>query len=246
MPLLSIKNVSHSFSDNQVLKDVNLEVEAGEIVAIMGSSGGGKSTLLKVISGLLVPTEGDVIVGDVSTVQDPEGVRSKLGLVFQSAALFDSMSVYENVAFGLTRKPGIRGNEVKDRVNETLAQVGLPESNDLMPAELSGGMRKRVGLARALVMEPEVLLYDEPTSGLDPITAYAIDSLIVETRDRLGVTSIVVSHDVSSVFRVADRIAFLEGGELTFVGSEEAFREIRTGAIHDLVAKARAEEFLSS
>lgn len=243
-PVLVVDKVSHRFGERWVLEDISLEVHAGEIMAIMGSSGGGKSTLLKIMSGLLVPTEGDVRVAGISSKQNPEEVRQKLGLVFQSAALFDYLNVQDNVRFGLERQAGLARSEVQSRTEETLEEVGLSHALKLLPNELSGGMRKRVGLARALVMEPEVILYDEPTSGLDPVTAYAIDQLIVETRDARRVTSLVVSHDVSSVFRVADRVAFLDAGKLAYVGELAGFRDIRTGSIGDLVQKARAEAFL--
>lgn len=243
---LLVDHVSHRFGENQVLNDINLDVARGEILAIMGSSGGGKSTLLRIISGLLVPTEGDVQVEGVSSVQQPDEARKHLGLVFQSAALFDYLNVFDNVAFGLSRIPGIRRTVVTDKVKEALASVGLPDAGKLMPAELSGGMRKRVGLARALVLEPRVLLYDEPTSGLDPVTAYAIDELIVETSRENQITSVVVSHDVSSVFRVADRIAFLASGQLTFVGDEAAFRASTDEMITELVGKSLAEQFLTN
>ncbi|MBL8047814.1 MAG: ATP-binding cassette domain-containing protein [Chthonomonas sp.] len=245
-PALLVDKVSHKFGDRWVLQNIQLEVADGEILAIMGSSGGGKSTLLKIITGLLRPTEGDVVVHGISSVRQPEEARRELGLVFQSAALFDYLNVFENVAFGLRRIRGMRASVLTDQVNEALASVGLPDAGKLMPDELSGGMKKRVGLARALVLGPKVLLYDEPTSGLDPVTAYAIDELIVETAREHKITSIVVSHDVSSVFRVADRIAFLAGGALTFVGNESEFRASNDAMIRELVDKAQAEEFVKS
>jgi len=207
----------------------------------MGASGGGKTTLLKIISALLKPTSGDVLIDDVSVVKTPEQARAKLGLVFQSAALFDYMNVEENVSFGLKRMKGIKPKAIPEKVAAVLEDVGLTGSEKKMPSELSGGMRKRVGLARVLVMEPSILLYDEPTSGLDPVTSYSIDQLIVETRDRTGCTSIVVSHDVSSVFRVADKIAFLSAGDLSFFGTPAEFRLSRDEIISDLVSKSRAE-----
>lgn len=237
--MLEVRNIRHQFGRQEVLHDISFEVGAGEILAIMGASGGGKTTLLKIISALLTPTSGDVILDGVSVVQTPKQAREKLGLVFQSAALFDYLNVRDNIAFGLERKAGVR--DIEARVAAVLDEVGLKGSEAKMPSELSGGMRKRVGLARALVMEPSILLYDEPTSGLDPVTAYAIDQLIVETRDRTGCTSVVVSHDVSSVFRVADKIAFLAAGDLTFFGTPGDFRQSRDAIIGELVQKARAE-----
>ncbi|MFM9872012.1 MAG: ABC transporter ATP-binding protein [Fimbriimonadaceae bacterium] len=233
--------MSHRFDVNWVLKDINFSVAAGEIAVIMGSSGGGKTTLLKCIAGLLTPTKGEILVDEVSVVKDPEGARAKLGLVFQYAALFDSLDVEDNVLFGLRRKDGVSRGQEKEVLERLLTQVGLEGVEKQLPSELSGGMRKRVGLARALAMEPQVLLYDEPTSGLDPVTAYSIDRLIVETRDRLGLTSLVVSHDVSSIFRVADRIIFLDKGEILFNGLPEEFKKMTDGPIGELIGKARSE-----
>ena len=239
--MLTVKDLSHSFGDKQVLKDINLHVDKGEILAIMGSSGGGKTTLLKCISGLLKPTVGEIEVDGVDVVKSPEEARRHMGLVFQYAALFDYLDVSENVLFGVRRMRHLKKQEAQQLVADKLEEVGLTGSENLMPSELSGGMRKRVGLARALAMEPTVLLYDEPTSGLDPVTAYSIDQLIVETRDRRRATSVVVSHDVTSVFRVADRIAFLHLGDLLFDGTPEQFREAQEGPIGELVDKARTE-----
>ncbi len=239
--MVKVRDLCHRFGDHEVLHDINLEVGAGEIVAIMGSSGGGKTTLLKCISGLLRPTSGDVLVDGISVQEQPDEARSRLGLVFQNAALFDYLNVSDNVIFGIKRKRRIPHRERQALVAEKLAQVGLEGTEALMPSELSGGMRKRVGLARALAMEPKILLYDEPTSGLDPVTAYSIDRLIVDTRDRTGMTSVVVSHDVSSVFRVADRIAFLDDGRLLFVGEPTAFREEQNAAIRELLDKSQTE-----
>lgn len=244
--MVEVSNLNHSFDGRQVLKDVNLNVDAGETVVIMGSSGGGKTTLLKCIAGLVKPTSGDVTVGGVSVVQDPEAAHEKIGMVFQYAALFDSLTVEDNVLFGYRRQKGRSKKEESAVLTSLLEAVGLPGIEKMMPDELSGGMRKRVGLARALCLEPEVLLYDEPTSGLDPVTAYSIDELIVETGERTGATSIVVSHDVSSVFRVAGRIVFLHQGEVLFDGSPESFRQASSGPIKELVDKAKAESLQKS
>ncbi len=242
--MLSVEKLSHWFGPKRVLTNISLQVQEGEILAIMGSSGGGKTTLLRCISGLITATEGSIHVSGIDVRKDPDAARQKLGLVFQSAALFDYLNVRDNIAFGSRRQLRAKSSEIDRMVAAMLELVHLEGSETLMPSELSGGMRKRVGLARALAMNPEVVLYDEPTSGLDPITAYAIDQLIVETRDALGVTSVVVSHDLSSVFRVADRIAFLESGELAFLGTPEEFRVAQTGSIRELVEKARSEKFL--
>lgn len=239
--MLHVERLQHAFGAHKVLDDINLDVGEGEILAIMGSSGGGKTTLLKCVSGLIRPTSGVITVDGVDVVAQPEKAREKMGLVFQYAALFDYLDVRDNVLFGVRRKRNVKRKDEDAFVARMLDQVGLEGKERLLPSELSGGMRKRVGLARALAMEPKVLLYDEPTSGLDPITAYSIDQLIVETRDRLKMTCVVVSHDVTSVFRVADRIAFLEAGRLVFHGTPEEFRSASQGDIKELVEKARAE-----
>jgi phospholipid/cholesterol/gamma-HCH transport system ATP-binding protein len=239
--VVNVKDISHRFDVNWVLKDINFSVQPGEIAVIMGSSGGGKTTLLKCIAALLTPTKGEILVDGVSVVKEPELARSKMGLVFQYAALFDSLNVEDNILFGLRRRGGVSSSEEKEVLDRLLEQVGLSDVESKLPNELSGGMRKRVGLARALAMEPQVLLYDEPTSGLDPVTAYSIDQLIVDTRDRIGLTSIVVSHDVSSIFRVADRIIFLHQGEILFNGSPDEFRDKQDGPIGELIRKANAE-----
>jgi phospholipid/cholesterol/gamma-HCH transport system ATP-binding protein len=241
--MIQVQDVHHSFGDRQVLNGITFDVADGEIVVIMGSSGGGKTTLLKCIAGLLVPSSGDVLVNDISMRKDAERGREQLGLVFQYAALFDYMNVEENILFGAARRRKMSTQEKAALVKESLEEVGMKDTEHLMPSELSGGMRKRVGLARALALEPKILLYDEPTSGLDPVTAYAIDALIVETRDRHQATSIVVSHDVASVYRVADRIAFLDQGQLLFLGTPSEFRAASEGPIKDLVQKAHAESF---
>lgn len=239
--MVEVQDLSHRFDVKWVLRDISLTVAAGEIAVIMGSSGGGKTTLLKCISGLLTPTEGEIFVDGVDAVKNPETARTKLGLVFQYAALFDSLNVVDNILFGLRRIGGLGKGQEVEVVERLLRQVGLEGVEKQMPSELSGGMRKRVGLARALAMEPQVLLYDEPTSGLDPVTAYSIDQLIVDTRDRLGLTSIVVSHDVSSIFRVADRIIFLDQGEILFNGLPADFKQMSDGPIGELIGKARSE-----
>ena len=239
--MISVKNLSHSFDEKQVLFDVSLNLDPGEIVVIMGSSGGGKTTLLKCIAGLLTPTEGEIAIDDVDMIGKPDEARQKLGLVFQYAALFDYLNVADNITFGIDRRVKMGKEEKKEFVAQRLAEVGMSDTEKLMPSELSGGMRKRVGLARALAMSPSYLLYDEPTSGLDPVTAYSIDQLIVSIRDRTGAASIVVSHDVSSVFRVADRILFLDQGKAVFDGSPDEFRASSLASISDLVERAGAE-----
>jgi len=245
-PVISIEGVKKSFEGNQVLKGIDLEVHKGEILALMGSSGGGKTTLLKCVSGLLRPDSGRVTVSGVDVRKDPEEARHRMGMVFQNAALFDYLNVYDNVAFGVRRHKHVSGKALSELVDRTLLKVGLDVVEHLMPSELSGGMRKRVGIARALALEPDVILYDEPTTGLDPVTTYTIDSLIVQLRREIGVTSIVVSHDVTAVCRVADRIAFLHQGNLAFLGTPAAFEQDQHDSIRELVQKAQAKKFLAS
>ena len=241
--MISVKKVSQSFGAKQVLKDITLEVLPGEIVAIMGSSGGGKTTLLRCIAGLLRPQKGEIEVAGISVLAKPEEARRKMGMVFQSGAPFDYLDVGDNVLFGVRRHLKLSKSEEAEVLTKNLETVGLQDTEHLMPSELSGGMRKRLGIARAIALSPVAMLYDEPTTGLDPITTYTIDALIVRLRKEFGMTSLVVSHDVSSVFRVADRIAFLHEGELTFVGTPGEFQKSSDAAISDMVGKAQATKF---
>lgn len=242
MGVVEVKQLSHRFGQTEVLSDINLSVEKGQILAVMGSSGGGKTTLLRCISGLIVPTRGVVTVAGINVAEQPDEARKKMGMVFQSAALFDYLNVEQNVLFGIRRIKKMPQAERKETARRLLELVGLEGSETLMPAELSGGMKKRVGIARALALSPEVMLYDEPTTGLDPVTTYTIDQLIVRLQRTIGVTSIVVSHDVSSVFRVATQVAFLDGGRLAFLGSPEEFERSRHPSIRELIAKSQARE----
>lgn len=211
-----------SFGSKHVLRGASLAIERGEVLVILGGSGTGKSVTLRHILGLERPDQGEVRVEGVDISQLPEeelyDVRKKFGMLFQSGALFDSMTVAENVAFPLREHTDIRGQELSDRVDEALEMVDLAGTGHLMPVDLSGGMRKRVGLARAIMLRPQMILYDEPTTGLDPVTAHTINELIVGLQRRLKVTSIVVTHDIQSAFWVGDRIAFLEQGVFEWVG----------------------------
>ena len=210
VPVVELRNVHFGFAGEPVLRDVSFSVEKGEVFGVMGMSGCGKSTLLKLVMGLLKPDRGDVLIKGHSIPglheRELNRVRRTLGMCFQYAALFDSMTVAENVAFGLRRHTKLNRGEVEDVVGECLDRVGMTGSEGLYPSELSGGMRKRVGIARALALQPDVMLYDEPSSGLDPIVASVIDGLILHLADDLGVTSIVVSHHVRNLFSVAARV----------------------------------------
>ncbi len=224
--MIKIIDLYKSFGNNEVLRGVNLTIPQGETFAIIGRSGCGKSVLLKHIVGLMMPDSGYVEIEgkrvDKLTKKELYELRKKFGFLFQGAALFDSMTVEENVALPLVENDyDFSEEEIKRLVEEKLELVGLPGTQNLKPAELSGGMKKRVGLARALVTEPEYILYDEPTTGLDPIMSDSIDNLIKKLADQLNVTSIVVTHDMFSVKNVADKIAMMHEGKIYFVGTAE-------------------------
>jgi phospholipid/cholesterol/gamma-HCH transport system ATP-binding protein len=225
---IKIVNLKKSFGERVVFSGVELSVYSGEILCIIGKSGSGKSVLLKNLIGLLEPDEGDIFVDGVNfTISDREtrrGIQSKYGILFQGAALFDSMNIYDNVAFGLRRK-GISEREIEYIVPEMLEHVGLRDIEKKRPSELSGGMQKRVGLARSIAIKPEIMLYDEPTTGVDPITAGAVNELILKMRDAFRITSVVVTHDINSAYRLADRISMLFEGEIIFTGTSGEIRE---------------------
>lgn len=220
---LKVVDLHKSFGSKQVLKGVDLEVEEGSTTVIIGSSGCGKSVLVKHLIGLLRPDSGEVWVGDqeISSMRPRQldEVRKRFGMCFQLAALFDSMTVEENVAFPLVEHTKMSLEEIRERVREVLALVELHDVEEMDPAALSGGMRKRVGLARAVVLGPEILIYDEPTTGLDPILTEEVDNLILDTQEKLNVTSVVISHDVGSVFRIADKVAMIADGRIVASGT---------------------------
>ncbi len=242
--MIEIKDLSHSFGGNQVLKNISLFIGEGEIMAVMGSSGGGKTTLLRCISGLIKATSGSVLVDGINVQEQPEEARRKMGMVFQSAALFDYLTVGQNVLFGVRRHLKLSPKEEETLLTDTLSRVNLTGNEDLLPSELSGGMKKRVGMARAIALNPRVLLYDEPTTGLDPITTYQIDELVANLRKTLGATSILVSHDLISVQRTADRVAFLDQGEIVFVGTPAEFLSANHPAILEVVEKSQAKTLI--
>ena len=228
--MIKIKNVSKYFGAKAALKNINLEIGTGETLAIIGGSGSGKSTLLRLMIGLIKPSEGEIWIGDdeISKMDEKENtrVRLKMGMVFQYSALFDSMTVGDNVAFGLVEHTDLDKEKIREIVREKLKQVGLEGIEDRMPNELSGGMKKRVSLARAIAFGPEIIFYDEPSSGLDPITTNRIDELIISTQKALNVTSIVVTHDMVSACKIADRIAMVYNGDLIAVDTVENFKKI--------------------
>ena len=224
--MIKLINVCKECNGRQVLNNINLEVQSGETMAIIGGSGSGKSTLLKLMIGLIHPTSGKILIDgqDIAAMNDDEldEVRLKMGMVFQYSALFDSMSVGENVAFGLRERMDYSEERIQAIVKEKLELVGLPGREDFMPGELSGGMKKRVSLARAIAVNPDIIFYDEPSSGLDPIMSGKIDELIIETQRKLKVTSLVVTHDMVSACTISDRIAMIYEGEMIAVDTPEA------------------------
>lgn len=228
-PQILVEELEKRFGETQVLKSVNMRVERSEVAVIIGGSGAGKTTLLRVLIGLERPTSGKVVVAgvDIAALSERElnAARRKFGMVFQYSALLDSMNVLDNVAFPLREHTKLKEKEIKDKVLDKLKAVGLEGTEKRFPSQLSGGMRKRVGLARALMLEPEVLMYDEPTSGLDPITTRTVDEMILETRDRYGVTSVVISHDMAGALQIADRIFVLSKGMVAASGSPRELAE---------------------
>lgn len=229
MDKIQVSALSKSFGSHRVLNKIDLSVKTGESVVIIGGSGSGKSVFLKCILGLLQPDGGNVVIDGQQTEGFTQQQRYRLmrrfGVVFQSGALFDSLSILENVGFTLLEK-GQKRQQVREQVREKLLQVGLsPDVMDKMPAELSGGMRKRVALARAICNEPEILFYDEPTTGLDPIMSDIISELIIKLNEELGITSITITHNMKSAFKIADRMAMLYKGKLIAVGTPDAFHK---------------------
>ena len=236
--MIEFQDIHKAFGAHQVLAGVTLTVEDGETLCVIGFSGTGKSVMLKHVVGLLQPDAGNVIV-DGRPVPDLDragltALRRDIGYVFQFAALFDSMSVADNVALGLRRR-GLTDEEIAERVAEALALVDLTGSDERLPAELSGGMRKRVGIARAIALRPRYILYDEPTTGLDPVTSAVIDRLMVRTREHLGVTGIVVTHDMKSAYTVGDRIAMLYEGKIRQVGTVEEIQATEDPVVRQFI-----------
>jgi phospholipid/cholesterol/gamma-HCH transport system ATP-binding protein len=230
-PKISIRGLKKRFGDNEVLKNINLDVYEGEICVILGASGSGKSVLIKHIIGLLRPDEGSIFVRgiDITRLSEKEmnEVRKSFGMVFQNSALFDSMTVYENVAFPLIEHTKLKESEIREKVREKLNILGLYDIEEKYPAELSGGMKKRVGLARAVILNPEIVLYDEPTTGLDPITTMTVNEMILNARKKFNITSIVISHDIGSAFMIADKIAFLYNGVIIEQGPPQYIKEAK-------------------
>ena len=241
---ISIQDVYKSFGNNHVLRGAFLEIKKGESMVVIGGSGTGKSVLIKCVIGLLKPEKGEIYIDGQEVASLKEGdlneIRKKFGMLFQWGALFDSMRVWENVSFGLRQHTRLKDTEIKDIVIEKLKLVGLRNVENLMPSELSGGMRKRVSLARAIAMEPEILLYDEPTTGLDPIMADVINELIIHLRERIKVTSIAITHDMVSAYKIADRIAMLYKGKIIEIGTPDEIKNSKSEIVQQFI-HGRAE-----
>jgi phospholipid/cholesterol/gamma-HCH transport system ATP-binding protein len=247
--MISLRNVYKSFGEKKVLQGFSLEVPEGETMVIIGYSGSGKSVAIKHIVGLLEPDSGTVFVDDLEVPKLPRRelyeLRTQIGYVFQFAALFDSLTIGENIAMGLRKQGKLDTPSLHKRVAEVLDLVDLPNVEDRFPAELSGGMRKRVGLARAIALRPKYLLYDEPTTGLDPVTSAVIDELMIRMRDKLGVTSVVITHDMRSAYRVGTRIAMLYEGRVRQCGSVDEIRQSSDPVVRQFI-EGRAEIDLSA
>lgn len=237
--MIEVRDLRKKFGSHTVLDGVSFKIEHGESVVIIGRSGCGKSVLLKHLIGLLRPDSGEVCIDDTPISQLDERelleVRRKFGMLFQSAALFDSLSVAENISFVLRREKHLSQKEINERVEEVLEMVELPGIQNKKPSELSGGMRKRVGLARAIIYKPEIVLYDEPTTGLDPVVSDSIDQLIIRVRERLKITTVVVTHDTRSMRRVGQRILMLVSGKIYAAGAPEEIFASSDPVIHRFV-----------
>jgi len=237
--MIHLDDVYKAFGSNRVLSGTNLVVKKGECRVVIGGSGSGKSVILRHIVGIMKPDRGRVLIDDFDIAgckdRDLYEIRKKFGMLFQMAALFDSMSVWENVGFALSRKGSLKPSAIKEIAIEKLKLVGLVNVENLMPSELSGGMKKRVGLARAIAHEPEILLYDEPTTGLDPITADAINDLIVNLRERLNVTSVAITHDLHSSYKIGDSISMLYQGKIVATGTPDEIRNTDNPVVRQFI-----------
>ena len=244
---IRIVDLQKSFGEQKVLDGINLEVETGKITVIIGKSGGGKSVLLKNVIGLIKPDSGEIWIDGVETSnlaeRDMNSIRMKFGMLFQEAALFDSMDLFDNVAFPLREHTKMSEKEIERAVEERLKQVGLSGFSEKMPSELSGGMRKRVGLARALVLDPEIILFDEPTSALDPIISLTILDLIKQTQTYFRKTYLVISHDILGMFRIADKVAMLYDGKIIEYGTPHDIKRSTNEATKEFLKATKIPGF---
>ncbi len=239
---IKVENLTKKFGNREVLKNISFDVKKSEVFVIMGGSGSGKSTVIKHIIGLLKPTSGKIYIDnvDITSLKDTELIefRKKIGYLFQEGALFDSLKVWENVGFYYLENTKVSEKDIYNLAKEKLALVGLKDVENLYPSQLSGGMRKRVSLARAISYNPEIILYDEPSSGLDPVTSAMIDKLILKLRDELGVTSIVVTHDLESAFSIADRIAMIHKGVIYAIGTPEEIKNHPDPVVQQFISRS--------
>ena len=244
-PHIRVENLTKRFGSTEVLSGIDMHIGRGNVAVIIGGSGAGKTTLLRILIGLDRPTGGTVCINGVDIAHMSERelnkIRRKFGMVFQYSALLDSMTVLDNVAFPMREHTKLKEREIKARVSEKLKALKLEGTEGRFPSQLSGGMRKRVALARALMLEPEVLMYDEPTSGLDPITSRMVDDLIKETRDRFGVTSIVISHDMVGALQIADQIYVLARGKIVASGSPDDLHRSDNPVFHEFMKSSGIE-----
>jgi phospholipid/cholesterol/gamma-HCH transport system ATP-binding protein len=238
-PIIELRNLTSGYDNKVILHDMNLVVKPSEILTVIGGSGSGKSTLLKTIMRFARIFSGEMYIDNIRADKLSESrlnqVRMKMGMVFQGAALFDSMTVYENVAFPLIEKRSLPKKDIKERVMEILAQLDMENAKDSLPDEISGGMKKRVGLARALVERPMIILYDEPTSGLDPVMTKHVNEMIKQARDNFGVTSVVVSHDMPSTFTISDRISAIFNGTIIRTGTPGDIRSSMEPELYEFI-----------
>lgn len=237
--MIKLIGIHKSFHNHNVLSGVDLEIKKGESMVVIGGSGTGKSVLLKTVIGLLKPDMGNVIIDEVdfSSLKGKalNQFRKNFGMLFQGAALFDSLTVFENVGFGLIEHTSLSKAQIMERVKKNLRMVGLENIEHLKPSELSGGMKKRVGLARAIAMEPKILLYDEPTTGLDPIMADVINELIIQMKIKLNITSLTITHDMTSAYKIADRIAMLYKGQIIEVDTPENIKKTNNPTVKQFI-----------
>ena len=237
--MIEVKNLYKSYGEKGVLSDINFSVSHGQSVAVVGKSGAGKSVLLRCLIGLVKPDEGTIYVDNklINTMnfQQLQSIRSKIGMVFQFGALFDSMTVGENISLALQKLTKLNDDEIRDRLQNALVEVGMEDTEDLMPAELSGGMKKRVGIARAIAIKPAYLFYDEPTTGLDPVMTDSINRLIRKFQDTGNVTSVIVTHEMRTVYDVADRIILLHEGNIQYDGSPDTIDNVDDPVVQQFI-----------
>ncbi|MGD8316199.1 MAG: ATP-binding cassette domain-containing protein [Myxococcales bacterium] len=241
MALFELRGLTKAFGANRVLDGIDLDIISNEVITIIGESGSGKSVLLKIMMGLIEPDAGSIRLDgqEVTGQTEAEWVqtRRRIGMLFQESALFDSLNVFENVAYALREQTDMRESEMRERVAETLALVALPGIEDMMPADLSGGMRKRVALARAVAVRPEVVFYDEPAEGLDPINVTRVNRLVLGLKKRLDVTSVVVTHNLKAAFAISDRLALIHDGKIAATGAPESFLETQDPVVGEFIGE---------